>query len=157
MPLEPIHRIYQIILKEICVLEYAILLPLVFAGFQITVIHIVERCETLKNVSVFFQQIPPEVVPERVPYAQHAGTLARILVFLGRILQPRESTPLSLCAESKPLSLQYLTMRQSGAEAQVRPRVGTQVVVERGETVVGVVPVAAGVEARYGRFPMFFG
>lgn len=63
MPLEPIHRIYQIILKEICVLEYAILLPLVFAGFQITVIHIVERCKTFKNVSVFFQQIPPEVAP----------------------------------------------------------------------------------------------
>ena len=56
------------------------------------------------------------------------------------------------------MSLQYLTMRQSGAEAQVRPRVGTRVVaVERGEAVRGVVPVAAGVEARYGRFPMFFG
>lgn len=45
------------------------------------------------------------------------------------------------------MSLQYLTWRQSGAEADVHVRVGARVVaVERGQPVGRVVPVAAGVE-----------
>ena len=55
MPLEPIHRIDQIILKEIGVLKHTILIALMFSRQQITIIHIVEGCKLLKNMSVFFQ------------------------------------------------------------------------------------------------------
>ena len=55
MPLKPIHRIDQIILKEIGVLKHTILIALMFSRQQITIIHIVECCKLLKNMSVFFQ------------------------------------------------------------------------------------------------------
>ena len=41
--------------KEIGVLKHTILIALMFSRQQITIIHIVECCKLLKNMSVFFQ------------------------------------------------------------------------------------------------------
>ena len=77
-------------------------------------------------------------------------------VFLHKSCLCRRNRPLyRLCAESKPLSLQYLTWRQSGAEADVRVDVRAGIVAVRVEhpSVGSVVPVATAVEKPHRSIP----